>query len=306
MERRVDIKRPPPIELRQLHAFRVVAQELHYGRAADRLGIAQPPLSQMIKRLEQVLDCKLFDRDTRRVELTPAGVAFRDMADAVLARLHAGIERVGEIASGEAGRLAVGFTPTTALHILPRVVRAFRGEYAGVEIILSELLPDAMRDRLLTEQIDIALMREPTPVDGIEAIAISDEPFVAVLPGGHALADPAVPFRLEALAGEPFVLFPRDQASQGLPQTLALCAEAGFVPDVVQEVPGWQTAISLVGSGLGVSILPESVISLHLPGIAYRSIASPIRSRSCLLRRTGDDRPMVRNFIARGLSIMRE
>jgi len=305
MERRPDSKRPPPIELRQLHAFRVVAQELHYGRAAERLGIAQPPLSQLIKRLERALGCKLFDRDTRRVELTPAGAALYGLATSLLALLNAGIERVGEIASGRAGRLSIGFTPTTALRILPRVVRAFRGEYGGVEIILSELLPDAMRDGLLTEQIDIALMREPTPVAGIDVIVIADEPFVAVLPIGHALADPALPFRLEALAGDPFVLFPRDQTSQGLAQTFALCAEAGFMPDVVQEVPGWQTAISLVGSGLGVSILPESVISLHLPGIAYRSIVSPIRSRICLLHRTGDDRPMVRNFIEHGLSVMR-
>jgi DNA-binding transcriptional LysR family regulator len=297
-------RRPPPIELRQLYVFRVVADELHFGRAAERLGIAQPPLSQQIKRLEEVIGARLFERDTRKVSLTPAGAALVEVADRLLAQLSAGIERVAQIEAGQAGRLAIGFTPTTALRILPRVVGAFRENFARVDMDLSELLPDVMREALFSSQIDVALVREPAEVDGIEIVPLTTESFVAVLPTDHPMADTAKPFALADMAHDPFVLFPRDNSSVGLAKMLAVCAEVGFVPHVVQEAPGWQTAISLVGSGLGVSILPESVVSLQLPGIVYRRIESAIRSQVSLLCRVGEERPMVRNFIASGTRIM--
>jgi DNA-binding transcriptional LysR family regulator len=218
--------------------------------------------------------------------------------------LSAGLERVREIATGDAGRLSVGFTPTTALRFLPLLVSSFRQEFAGVDLGLVELHPDAMRDGLLAREIDVSLIREPTAVPGLEIVPIVEEPFVAVLPVGHKMADPSTPFSLAGLRHDPFVLFPRDEASGGLAKMLALCAEAGFTPRIVQEAPGWQTAISLVGSGLGVSILPESVVSLQLPGITYRLIASVIRSQTCLLCREDDRRPMVRNFIACGAAVM--
>jgi DNA-binding transcriptional LysR family regulator len=298
-------RRLPPVELRQLHAFRIVAEELHFTRAAIRLGMAQSPLSQKIRRLEEVIGARLFDRGTRKVELTPAGVALVELTDRLFAQINAGVERVAQIAAGQAGRIAVGFTPTTALRILPPVVDAFRRAFAAVEIDLSELLPDALRDALLASQIDVALVREPAEVEGLEWADVIAEPFVAILPAAHPMADGAAPFRLAALARDPFVLFPSDSASRGLAKTLALCAEAGFSPHVVQEVPGWQTAISLVGSGLGVSILPESVVSLQLPGIVYRRIDSAIRSQVRLVYRAGEARPMIRNFIASGTAVMR-
>ncbi len=299
-------KGPPPIELRQLYAFRVVAEELHFGRAAARLGISQPPLSQQIQRLEAQLGCRLFDRDTRRVELTPSGVALRDLAEAQLGQLAAGLERVREIATGEAGRLIVGFTPTTALAILPRVVRAFRRRHANVGVELYELLPDAMLDALRTGHIDVALMRDPAAAAGIDAVPLFTERYVAILPTGHPLAGTDGPVDIAHMAGDPFVLFPRDGASQGVARILGICAAAGFTPHVVQEVPGWQTAISMVGSGLGVSILPESVSSLHLSGIVYRHLAIDARSSVEMLRRTDNDRPMVANFFASSVGVMAE
>ena len=291
-------RRPPPIELKQLRAFRIVADELHFARAARRLGIAQPPLSQQIKRLEQTLGYRLFDRGTRKVELTPAGAALAEVVDEVMAGLAAGLDRVGQVAAGHAGRLSIAFTPTTALLVLPRVVGAFRARFGTVELDLADLLPEAISNGLRTGQIDVALAREPVALPGVEVILLSTEPFVAVLPTGHPMAADDATFRLEGLAKDPFILVPPGKASHTLARMLALCEEAGFAPYVVQEAPGWQTAISLVGSGLGVSILPESVVSLGLPGIVYRRIDSPIQSQCCLLCRAGDDRPMVRNFIA--------
>lgn len=290
--------RPPAIELRQLHAFRIVAEELHFARAARRLGMAQPPLSQLIKRLEQSLGYRLFDRGTRKVELTPAGAALAEVTDAVMERLAAGLDRVGEIAGGRAGRLSVAFTPTTALRILPVVVGGFRARFGNVELSLSELLPEAIANGLGSGQIDVALAREPASTPGLELIPIWTEPFVAVLPSGHPAAADEAGFRLASLEKDNFILFPPGKASHTVERMLALCEEAGFAPSVGQRAPGWQTAISLVGSGLGVSILPESVVSLHLPGIVYRRIDSAIQSQCCLLCRANDDRPMVRNFVA--------
>lgn len=302
----MDWKPPPRIDLRQLHAFRVLAKELHFGRAAEKLSISQPPLSQQIKRLEAAIGCALFVRDTRHVQLTPAGVALAEIADTVLAQLHAGLEAVRAVAGGSAGRLAIGFTSTTALRCLPLLVSAFRARFAQIELELIELWPDAMRVALLTGEIDVALLRDPAPWPGLVVMPVAEERFVAVLPSGHRLAEAGTAFRLRDLSGDPFVLFPRDHASQGLAKMLDLCAQAGFTPRIVQEVPGWQTAISMVGSGLGVSILPESVVSLQLPGISYRPIDSTMRSSACLLFREDEDRPMVRNFIETSTTVMIE
>ena len=132
------------------------------------------------------------------------------------------------------------------------------------------------------------------------------EPFVAVLPSRHRLADMAAPFELGDLRDEPFVLFPHDRGSQNMAKMLSLCAEASFLPQVVQEVPGWQTAISMVGAGIGVSIQPASVTQLQLPGVVYRSIPSGIQSMTAMMKRHDDDRAMVGNFIETSLNLMAE
>jgi len=285
--------RPPHVELRHLHAFLVVAEELHFGRAATRLGIAQPPLSQQIKRVEEGVGQRLFDRDTRNVSLTPAGAAFVETARAVLQQLSAGIARARDVGAGEAGRLAVGFTPTTALRLLPRLVPAFRAEYPKIEVELIELMPAPLLEAL----------RSGTPMPDILPTLLHEESYVAVLPAAHpGAADPR--FHLSDLTGDPFILFPNNAESQTVARVFGLCAEAGFVPRGVQQVPGWQTAIAMVGSGVGVTILPESVENLQLPGIVYRRIESPIRSQIAALRRAGDERPMVTAFISIGTSIM--
>jgi DNA-binding transcriptional LysR family regulator len=291
------VQRPPPIELRHLHAFLIVAEELHFGRASERLGISQPPLSQQIRRVEEAIGHRLFDRDTRNVVLTPAGEAFVQTARAVLDRLATGVARARDIATGEGGRLSVGFTPTTALRLLPRIVPAFRAAYPKVEIDLAEMLPAPLIDALRLGRIDVAIMRDPSPADGLAATVLHTESYVAVLPDGHRHAD-TEPFALADLADDPFILFPQGAESQSVARVFALCAEAGFAPRAAQQVPGWQTAISLVGSGMGVTILPESVENLQLPGIVYRRIASPIRSIIAAVRRAGDERPMLTGFIA--------
>jgi len=295
--------RPPHVELRHLHAFLVVAEELHFGRAAARLGIAQPPLSQQIKRVEEAVGHRLFDRDTRNVSLTPAGTAFAETARSILQQLSAGIARAREVGSGKAGRIVIGFTPTTALRLLPRLVPAFRAANPKIEVELIELMPAPLFEALRTGRIDAAILRDPTPMPDVVPTLLHEEAYVAVLPAGHPRAASAR-FRLADLAHDPFILFPGNSETQTVGRVFALCAEAGFVPRGVQQVPGWQTAIAMVGSGVGVTILPESVENLQLPGIVYRRIESPIRSQIAAVRRTEDERPMVAAFISLGTTIM--
>ncbi len=288
----------PGISLTQLQAFVTVAEELHFGRAAARLGVAQPPLSQQIQRLETALGHKLFDRDTRKVQLTDAGTALHTFAHRMLLEMEEGLDRVRRVGRGEAGLLTIGFTATTALHILPAIVQANRQRYPLVELRLVEILPEPLWDQLRAGRVDIALSREMVPEPGVDVVTLLREAYVAVLPANHRLAVPDRPVRLADLAAEKFILFPRNRVSRYHDRLVEICLAAGFMPRGVQEVPGWQTAISLVGAGMGITILPACTASLALAGVVFRPLAEDARSNITLSRRGDDERPLVANFLA--------
>lgn len=286
------------ISLVQLQAFVAVAEELHFGRAAARLGVAQPPLSQQIQRLEAAIGHRLFDRDTRKVQLTDAGTALYGFAQKMLLDMEEGLERVRRVGRGEAGLLTIGFTSTTALHVLPAIVQANRVRYPQVELRLVEILPEPLWDQLRNGRIDIALSREMVSEQGVEVVTLLRESYVVVLPADHPMALPGPPVPLASLAAEKFILFPRNRVSRYHDRLIEICLAAGFMPRGVQEAPGWQTAISLVGSGMGITILPACTASLALPGVVFRPVDGPIRSNVTLSRRAGDARPLVENFLA--------
>jgi DNA-binding transcriptional LysR family regulator len=294
--------RRPELSLKLLHAFAALARELHFGRAAERLGMAQPALSQQIRRMERIVGCLLLDRDTRKVQLTPAGALLRDMAEHVLGETSRGLEQVRRAGRGETGTLTIGFTATTALHELPTIMLAHRARFPDVETTLVELLPDTLVEMLLGSRIDAGLARELLPQAGMTSVPLKYEPYVAVLPSNHPAVEHENEIPLEWLRDEAFILFPRDQSSGNVACILETCAASGFVPRIVQEAPSWQTAVSLVGSGLGVTILPECTSSLALPGVAYRRIDSPRRSQIMLVHRTADKRPLVSHFLETALS----
>ncbi|MFV3126148.1 LysR substrate-binding domain-containing protein [Niveispirillum sp. KHB5.9] len=290
------------ISLVQLQAFVTVAEELHFGRAAARLGVAQPPLSQQIQRLEAAVGHKLFDRDTRKVQLTDAGTALYGFAQKMLLEMVEGLEKVRRVGRGEAGLLTIGFTSTTALHVLPAIVQANRQRYPQVELRLVEILPEPLWDQLRGGRIDIALSREMIPEPGLDVFTLLRETYVVVLPADHPLAGTGGPVALGSLAAEKFILFPRNRVSRYHDRLIEICLAAGFMPRGVQEAPGWQTAISLVGSGMGITILPACTASLALPGVVFRPIDGGARSNITLSKRSGDGRPLVENFlgVARG------
>jgi len=288
----------PELSLALLHAFVAVAEELHFGRAAHRLNVSQPPLSQSIQRLEALVGHRLLERDTRKARLTPAGEALLPIARRVLDEAGAGLEKVRRVARGEAGLLTMGFTPTTALQVLPAIVHDCRARLPQLELKLIELLPDPMADMLQAGRIDVGLGREMAAEAGVQTLMLLEEPYVAVLPASHPEAAVAGLIALEVLRDADFILYPTDRTSGNNAKVFEMCVARGFAPRVVQEVPGWQTAVSLVGSGLGVTLLPACTCSLALPGVVYRPIRGSALSRIALLHRIGDERPILLQFLA--------
>ena len=286
----------PDVELRQLYIFAVVAEELHFGRAALRLGIAQPPLSQQIKKLERLVGYTLLKRDTRSVGLTEAGDSLLALARKLLQDTSLGLHRVRQAGIGEAGTLNLGFTATTALEMLPKILESARRRLPDVHVSLIELLPDPLFDALASELIDVAIGRELIDFDQFEVNELFHETYVAAMPASHAFAKIPGKLQLKSLRGDDFILFPRNHKSRNSDQLFAMCRAAGFTPKMSQEAPGWQTAVSFVGSGLGVSILPSCVRSFMLPEVVYKDIDTDVTSTILLMRRRSESRFIVEKF----------
>jgi DNA-binding transcriptional LysR family regulator len=283
----------PEIELRQLYVFAVVAEERHFGRAALRLGISQPPLSQQIKKLETQIGHVLLQRDTRSVQLTEAGAVLLGLARKLLDDASQGLAKTRRAGSGEAGSLNLGFTATTALHMLPQILAALRQKLPDIHVALFELLPDALTDALDSEQLDLAIGREMINLDKFDSVTLFKEPYVAVLPARHRYAAGTEKLQMKLLRDEDFILFPRDHTSRNADQVDQMCRAAGFTPRMLQEAPGWQTAVTFVGSGLGVSVLPRCVRSFKMPDVIYKDIDTKISSTISLIRRRHDGRRLV-------------
>jgi DNA-binding transcriptional LysR family regulator len=285
------------IELRHLRSFVAVAEELHFGRAAARLGIAQPPLSQQIQSLEASLGTRLFDRTNRRVELTDSGRALLEHATRVLQGSAAAVEAVRRAARGESGPLRVAFAASVMFLSLPRIIRAFRQRYPEVRLDLREMPTGLQLEALRAEELDIGFLRQPDPDPELELETVMREPLRAAVPVGHPLAT-RTRIRLESLAAEPFVLFPREIAPGLHAQVLALCRSAGFAPRVVQESRELYTTVSLVEAGMGVTIIPASVAKMGWTSVRYLPIASLLaRTRIAAAWRIDRDRPVIHSFL---------
>jgi DNA-binding transcriptional LysR family regulator len=263
------------IELRRLQAFVAVAEEGHITRAAERLGMAQPPLTRLIRGLETELGTLLLRRLPRGVRPTEAGLALLDEARIVLARAASVNETVRRTARGEQGRLAIGFTSSAALHpFVPAVLRSFRAERPGVRMELDEAGTAELVAAMLQGRLDAAFIRSPVAsVRGLIVDPVLDEPMLVALPAGHALADDTGSgLPLAALAMEAFILY-RRPAGPGLYDAIVTaCRGAGFTPLVAQEAPRLPSTLSLVAAGLGISIVPASMRRVAMAGISFRAL----------------------------------
>ncbi|MDX2123105.1 MAG: LysR family transcriptional regulator [Gemmatimonadota bacterium] len=286
-----------PLELRHLRYFVAVAEELHFGRAAQRLGMAQPPLSQQIQRLEQVIGTRLFERTSRRVQLTDAGSALLPDARRLLAGAEAALLAARRAGRGEQGELRVAFAATVMFLALPEIIRAFRDRFPGVHLDLREMPTGPQLAGIKAGEIDIGFVREPEPDPELEIVTVMREPLRIAVPKGHPLASRAT-ISVRHLADEPFVLFPAELAPGLHAQVMALCRAAGFTPRVVEESRELYTSVSLVEAGIGVSILPASVEKLGWRGVRYRAIPSAAaETRIAAAWRKDRGRPVVEAFM---------
>lgn len=265
------------IELRRLAAFVAVAEEGHVTRAADRLGMAQPPLTRLIRGLEIALGTPLLRRHPKGVVPTAAGIALLEEARAVLARAAAVEETVRRAARGEQGRLAVGFTPSAALHpFVPDVLRRFRANRPGVQLVLDEAGTMELVAALQAGGLDAAFIRSPViGTAGLVVDTLLEEPMVAALPAAHPLAGESE-VTLASLAAEPFVLY-RRPAGPGLHDAIvAACQRAGFAPLVAQEAPRLPATLSLVAAGTGITLVPASMRRMGWDGVVFRPLGDAV------------------------------
>jgi DNA-binding transcriptional LysR family regulator len=286
------------MELRQLRYFVAVAEELHFRRAAERLHISQPPLSQQIRSLEDELGFALLLRTRRRVQLTPAGEAFLRDARAILGELDGAVATARRIDAGQTGRLRVGFVGSALLSLVPGTVERFRSSRPGVAIDLRERSTVDQLRAVSAGVIDVGLVRPPIEDEaGLRAETVLRERTIAALPAGHALAS-STRVSMRRLAAEPLVLFPRAQAPGFHDLLIDALAGAGAGPRVIQYAPEMLTIIGLVAAGTGVSLVPASVSRLALDGVAYRPVTGAPRSELVAITRAGDDSALVRAFVA--------
>jgi DNA-binding transcriptional LysR family regulator len=264
-----------PMELRHLRYFVAVADELHFSRAAERLHIAQPALSQQIRQLEDELGVALFSRTKRHVELTPAGHTFLTGAQQVLAHAERAVDTAQRAGRGEIGRLVIGFVPSADLDILPRTLRVWRARFPHVDVELHTLLPSQQVKALRDGRIQVGLVRLPVEDSGLVVESIQREPLVAVLPEGHPSAR-RTRVRLAELQSDPMILFPRRIAPDYHDLFLEVCRRAGFVPSIAHETESIQTNLGLVAAGLGVTLMPASIRSLRRAGVVYRPLVPPV------------------------------
>lgn len=284
------------VELRQLRYFVAVAEELHFRRAAARLHMSQPPLSQQIAALEDELGCSLLARTRRQVELTPAGAAFLRDARVVLADLEGAAARARALDEGLSGVLRVSFVGSALFSVVPALVQHFRQVRPGVSLELHESSTVEQLRALESGVIDAGLVRPPLePPAGIRLERIATEPTIAAVPADHPLAQlRRIPFA--RLAGEPLVLFPREQAPGFHDLIVSRLAAAGGAGHIVQRAPETLTIIGLVSAGVGVSPVPASVASLALHGVTYRSLTRAPPAELALVTRADDDSSLIRTF----------
>ncbi|MEU8174570.1 LysR family transcriptional regulator [Microbispora hainanensis] len=287
----------PELSLQQLHAFAVLAEELHFGRTAERLGIAQPPLSQQIRRLEAKVGHPLFTRGPGAVALTAAGRRLLPAARHALDEIAAGLDAARRTGNGEAGRIRIGFSASLALTVLPGLLRAYHDRFPKVEIEIREMTTAPQVTALHERVIDVGLLREPPDEPGLAAETILSEEFIAVVPAAHPLAVQRV-LPVEALADEPFVLLPRSAGPMFHDRILDVCRSAGFEPRLGQQAVEWQTVCALVEAGLGVSLAPASIRRIRLKGVAYRRIEpNDARTAVAATWRRDDRNPLVTRFL---------
>jgi DNA-binding transcriptional LysR family regulator len=293
------------VELRTLRYFVTLAEELHFGNAARRLAITQPPLSLAIRGLEDELGVTLFARTRRSVALTHAGSAFLEQARSVLARAAEAVQVAQAAERGEVGRLAIGYMSASVFTLLPAVLREFAARHPGVRLDLRELTLPQQQAALRAGDIHAGFMRPPVTDAEFTATTLLEEPLRVALPSGHPLAA-LRSIRAKRLADEPFVMFQRAPGLVLHDLVLGFCLHHRFSPRVAQEASQTHAVVGLVSAGIGIALVPASAEAIRLRGVEFRPLAerSPTVG-TCLAWRRDDDSPVLRAFAATARRVAR-
>jgi DNA-binding transcriptional LysR family regulator len=286
------------MELRHLRYYVAVAEECHFGRAADRLHIAQPHLSQQVKQLEAELGVQLLVRSTRRVELTAAGERFLVRARDLLGGVELAADEAVRVAAGEVGHVAIGFTGTATYELLPSLSKALRQELPGVSLDLrGEMLTPSQTEGLVDGRLDIGLLRPPVGDADLTTTVLRLEPLIAALPDGHALAS-GTHVDIADLRHEPLVGYPSRHRSVIHDAVQEACRAAGFTARPT-EVAETSTLIAFVAAGLGVALVPRSVQHLRITGATYRPLTgTPPTVALAVATRSTESNPAVHRAVA--------
>lgn len=287
------------MEFRHLRAFVALAEERHFGRAAQRLAMTQPPLSTAIQQLEATVGARLFERNSRGVALTAAGQALLPRARALLEQAAVAAQEARDVGLGLAGQLRIGFAGTVLYRGLPEVLRRFADAHPRLRLTLQELSSAEQLVELVHDRLDLGFVHTSRVPAGFSQIHVSSQPFVACLPAGHPLAEATPALPLQALRGEPFAIVTRAVSPDYHDRIVAACADAGFEPALRFELRHWLSLVSVIAQGLGVGLVPAALQQAGLPGVVFRPLVQPLApyDTHCLWR-TDRDLAALQAFLA--------
>lgn len=280
------------MELRHLRYFVTLAEELHFGRAAERLHIAQPPLSQQIRQLETELGFELFHRTKRKVELSEAGKVFLIEVRQIFRQLEQAIFLGRQVSRGEIGQLVIGFVSSAAYNILPDFLLHFRNNNPNINLELHELTTDEQLRWLDSGRIDVGFVRPPVDENTYQSKIVFRESLAIALPENHRLANQDK-VSLQSLKNESFILFPRVLAPGLYDLIISFCLSTGFSPQLAQEAIQMQTIVSLVAAEIGIAIVPESLQNLRRTGVVYKYFVEETPQVSIAMIWNKDDNSVV-------------
>jgi DNA-binding transcriptional LysR family regulator len=283
-------------DLKQLHCFAVLGEELHFGRAAKRLNMTQPPLSRQIQMLEHTLKVQLLLRTSRSVRLTPAGRAFLPDARRILALTESAASAAQRISKGESGLIRMGFTAGSSYSFLPRLLTHVKTELKGVSMVLNEMVTMQQMEALLDNRIDFGLVRPPVDQRGLEAMCVASEPIVLAVSSHHRFASGPAP-AMKDLAGEPFITFSPVEGRYFYELIEGMFRKANTSARYVQHISQVHSILALVSAGIGVALVPESAKKLHFEGAVLRELSGPqIFAQLFLVWRRENDNPALPAF----------
>lgn len=289
-----------------LRYFVVLAEELHFGRAARKLAITQPPLSSAIKALEDEVGARLLARSSKHVELTPAGVAFLEEARHILDRVGRAASVARAVAGGTRGYLQVGVTGSLVYREVPLLVRRFQQAMPGIEVVLREMATAEQLDELVKGQLDAGFVNAGVVPPQLASLALADDEFVACLPQDHPLAQSET-VDLRELAGESFVMFARDVAPANHDNVIAIFSRAGIHPHTVHAARQWLTIVAMVAHGMGVSLVPRSLARSGVSGVRFVSVrGAPAMAPARLVWNPGHASAALAGFVQEAERVLQE